>query len=110
MAAVSASAPAPSMKPRRLGLESDGLDGPQQEHPRKRGIRKSVIRSLPDFVCCWLQHSDVENRDRRRVGLESDVLDGPQQEHPRKRGIRKSVIRSLPDFVCCWLQPSAVEN
>ena len=40
--------------------ESDGLAGPQQKQPRSGGVRKSVIRSLPDFsVCCrvWPQPS-----------------------------------------------------
>jgi hypothetical protein len=35
------------MKPRRPGLESAGLDGPQQKQPRSEGVRKSVIVLSP---------------------------------------------------------------
>src|SRR6185436_16252974 len=53
------------MKPRRPGLESDdGLDWPQQKQPCSEGIRKSVIRSLPDFVFRCVQPSAVENGNR----------------------------------------------
>jgi hypothetical protein len=35
------------MKPRRLGVERDEIDGPQQKHPRNCGGRISVIGASP---------------------------------------------------------------
>src|SRR4249919_3050825 len=50
VAAVSASAPAPSKKPRRLGAENKASDSPQQKQPRKGAFRNSLIQSSRIFL------------------------------------------------------------
>src|SRR5437588_10663543 len=86
-AVASASAPAPSMKFRRLGVENNESVSPQQKHPPSRGGCDFVISFSPRFLFVSAQFLAVENSHRPRPARRGALdLHGKTRHHKAGRG------------------------